>query len=499
MARNKPSQLGYLMDLLGISAAELAEYLNTDRTNVSKWKTGTRPFSRTSSYYERVVRYLIEKNTNLVGGVLQDFFKSIYKSDITDEENYIPICIRRFLNNSEVAEAAKAILNDSNESLYSASFTVYRGANGRQAAFMRMLDVADAQPEPCEIHILEIDQFEWAIQDMSFFNTMIERLKKLLNNGHKIKIIHLFAKNYHGYSMVLRQFSALIFHKNIRQYILSYEYSKRLAFCIFTIKDKLLIKGTGMRSSLKELYTSMFTDKLTISHMSAMFDECLNVVKPIFIAEKAADINRIIKTIEQGSNNEPMYFSGAMASIMTMSHELITEILDQNNLSAAERISCIRARNILLNFVKNTDGNTAGGQFFSEVSIKEPLVYDKIVHYGMSSFTSVPVIVTRDQYLRHLNDTADFIDTYRQFNIALNPVVRDYDTLAFGWFKKNTWAFAGNKRMDGSENKLMFFEDQTLINQFTDVYDEIYLNTPSEYRDHAKVAEIFRNIVRKMR
>ncbi len=499
MARNKPSQLGYLMDLLGISAAELAEYLKTDRTNVSKWKTGTRPFSRTSSYYERVVRYLIEKNTDLVGGVLQDFFKSIYKDDITDQDNYIPICIRRFLNNSEVAEAAKAILNDSNDYLYSASFTVYRGANGRQAAFMRMLDIADAQPEPCEIHILEIDQFEWAIQDMSFFNTMIDRLKKLLNDGHKIKIIHLYAKNYRGYSMVLRQFSALIFHKNIKQYILSYEYSKSLAFCIFTIKDKLLIKGTGMRSSLKELYTSMFTDRLTINHMSTVFDECLNVVKPISIAEKTADINRTIKIIEQNANNEPMYFSGAMVSIMTMSHELMTEILDQNNLPAVERISCIKSRNTLLNLFKTSEGNTTGGQFFSEVSLKEPLVYDKIVHYGMSSFTSVPVIVSRDQYLRHLNDTADFIETHRQFNIALNHVVRDYDTLAFGWFKKNTWALAGNKKLDGSENKLMFFEDQTLINQFTDAYDEIYANTPSEYKDHGYVADILRRIARSGR
>ena len=84
MSNNKFS---YLLNLLKISPSQMAEYLNVDRTLVSKWKNGTRTISINSDYFDKALEFLILKNETLNAKLLENLLSSIYP-DLNNEVNH---------------------------------------------------------------------------------------------------------------------------------------------------------------------------------------------------------------------------------------------------------------------------------------------------------------------------------------------------------------------------------------------------------------------------
>lgn len=59
MKSKQQTPLAYLMALLGVSLADLGEYLYVAQTSVSKWKTGSRPLRPESPHFDGIVEYFV--------------------------------------------------------------------------------------------------------------------------------------------------------------------------------------------------------------------------------------------------------------------------------------------------------------------------------------------------------------------------------------------------------------------------------------------------------
>ena len=140
MSNNKFS---YLLNLLKISPSQMAEYLNVDRTLVSKWKNGTRTISINSDYFDKALEFLILKNETLNAKLLENLLSSIYP-DLNNEVNhnlYLMNHLKNYiLNDNNDNKISKTNETIAPNSIYSASVPIYSSEENMLLGILNMLD-----------------------------------------------------------------------------------------------------------------------------------------------------------------------------------------------------------------------------------------------------------------------------------------------------------------------------------------------------------------------
>lgn len=493
MTREKLAPFGYLMDLLKISAKDLEKVLRIEKTSISKWRSGARPFNTDSEYFPILIEYLNKRNIESKQLVLESFFSIIYPDEDSNDSDYILNCITRFLNNKNVSPLSKIVVKDANNSLYHTQISMYYGMEGRNNAVSLLLDIAEISETPTKIYILEQDQFIWAGSNMQCMYSLIHRIEKLMDAGHTVEHIMVLDNDYPSYRLFLREMIPLAFHSSAISYFASSAYRKNCGMSIYIIPDQILIIGFFDKDGNKEMISCVTGDKLLISHHLRMIENLKSSIPPVFVTQKDKDKTKLINILKNDiRNREPVYYAGKNLSISTMSEELLENILKENNLSKTAKKRGMDFYYTLRANVENSATDSFGGYYLYLNDIITPLLFDKIIANSISAILHERVCITKEQYMRHFGDTAELLMKNPRYRVILNQGHSHFG--GNSWFKRDSWSMSFKLNQETGENKVFFGENIPFINIFITEYDEIWGSTAQRFKDNSYVSKIFAQI-----
>ncbi len=491
MAGKNLSQLGYLMELLNLSATELSEYLNIERTTVSKWKSGARAFSNNSHYSEAVIEFLIKKNNRRGSRVLNRFFESIYSKTGCVSNDCLRKSITKFIGETEVPAVPPLPCYNEKGALYKSNFYIYRGAEGRKHAVSLMLTSAKNLDVSSQICFLENSGFQWVGNDENYLHELTDSLRQILEMGHKIDLITLVSFDYLPNGFLLKNLLCLSLYDNFKYYIAGARFSKLMSLGIYAIKDRFLAMGLNGDLNLASMYTSIFHDKLTVNQTLTLFDNFKSITQPVRLASKKSEKDEAIKIIRDSEKTrEPLFFVGNYLSVATMSRELFYTILENNSLSKPDRDRCIAFFNSVKAAINISSFNVNGGFLFYHDNIADRLKYESVALPELCALSAKCVTMTRAQYLHHLRETAEFLLDNPKIRVFVNHGKLEYNNIDCMWFKKNIWTMLIAAKNCKFSNRFIFSEESLLIKIFTFEIEEAWHIAPHEHCGNSSVADI---------
>ena len=278
MSNNKFS---YLLNLLKISPSQMAEYLNVDRTLVSKWKNGTRTISINSDYFDKALEFLILKNETLNAKLLENLLSSIYP-DLNNEVNhnlYLMNHLKNYiLNDNNDNKISKTNETIAPNSIYSASVPIYSSEENMLLGILNMLDSVINDGIPQKLIFIFNDTLDLLMDYDNFRNKWLEKVLTLLNMGCKLRLAYTIGNS----SKLFIYLSSLIFHKNcsILSYMNSSNYdSKKISFHI--IEDrKIFLSIYHCEERNLYSYGAIFFDPVSIDFYTKIAEDIISKAKP---------------------------------------------------------------------------------------------------------------------------------------------------------------------------------------------------------------------------
>ncbi len=487
------SNLAVLMDLLNISTVDLSKAINMERTSISKWRHGTNRIMVDMPYFEEIVNYFVQKNESLGNELLEDFFEGIYPVKKRLHKDYLKRCIRNYILNIPDSKMPFP-KND----IYF-NVTKLNGADGRMSMFTSFLETAEKSPTPCTIKVFETDQLEWVSCNMQYCVTLYQKLKNVLNLGHKVEFVFQFVENYSIKQILHQMFTELSFHDNLSIFIYSTKPNRPSISSIYVLSEQKAIVGYWFDDDLEEMTSCLFNNKQYAEIQEKIFEKYKATSTPIPASIKLPELGKMFRCINASNKrNEAYYYSGKALSLATMSKELFDEVVDSNNFTNEQKKICNEYYNVFRSNIENSGDHEMSGFYYVLDEIIALLDYPTITNYVLSAITGKLVEMSREQYLRHFKDTAEILlkdNRYRvllHYTVASTPVPISHPK--YIWCKNESWVILINTDDVSGKTKFMFNDDPHVSRMFQLSFYNIYSKVSNQNKDNAYVAKIFMKI-----
>ncbi len=484
------TKFGYLMNLLHISITELGNAINIERTSISKWKTGSRRLPVEQPYFEKIIDYFILKNETLGTDLLEDFFESMFPRKKRTKD-YLRKCIRNYILNIPDRRGAEDI--EESDDLFVSYHTTYLGVEGRRNALLALFRRAEKMTTPVKITLLEYDDFQWVGGDMEFFLLFFHCLNKLLHMGHNVELIMYVGNNGVPNYELHRNFLQVCQHDNIKLYFLPTRFAKKYGTSLYGIEQKLIVMGYNGMDDISQMTSFLSQDKVLVNAQYRLINNLKEASCPSQVIEKFEDAQKMKSIFEHSSQKMNDYYHLApFLSFVTMSEELMHEVLDQNKATPFQRQMCCEAYQLFRKNVESSDPDSMSGFYYMLDHLKALLSYETAIHYSMSSITGMVVKTSRAQNLRHFHDSAEMLLKDKRYKIVLH----NSPISGLLWIKDGSWCLRVKPGNFGCKSKYTFTDDVRVIESLKITFHTLYdsttrINTNSEY-----IADLFMKISR---
>ncbi len=497
MPKKQLSNLGYLMEMLSISAKELSLAINIDQTSVSRWRTGIRKPPVDMPYFHVIVNYLIQKNMDIGGGLLEDFFGSVYPTQRQSVKDDLPKHIRNYILNIPVEQTSSTDV-DTLPNYANSYMSVAKqvGVEGRHSMVITLLESAEKLTAPSVIKIFETEQLGWISNNMNFTVTFYQKLKKVLDLGHKVEFIFQTLDTSYLDIELQYVFLELAFHENLNIYLYSSKANIAHVCSIYSLSRRLTVVGYCFDNDFKNMLSCMYADRQFIEAHERLWEKYKLSSPIVTLATKKFEFEKIINKIKALRLREGSYFHmGKALSTATMSKELLSEILEGNQLTKEQKRLCFEFYHLLRESIESSETDHMSGFYYVLDEISAPLNFPTITNYILSAITGKVVQMSKEQYQRHFRDTAELLQRDSRYRIILYydtlPASLPVSTPLLIWHKSECWMAVINTDDYSGKIKFLFGDNLKVMNalpiKFRDIYDRI----PDYKKDNAYVAELF--------
>ena len=496
MSNNKFS---YLLNLLKISPSQMAEYLNVDRTLVSKWKNGTRTISINSDYFDKALEFLILKNETLNAKLLENLLSSIYP-DLNNEVNhnlYLMNHLKNYiLNDNNDNKISKTNETIAPNSIYSASVPIYSSEENMLLGILNMLDSVINDGIPQKLIFIFNDTLDLLMDYDNFRNKWLEKVLTLLNMGCKLRLAYTIGNS----SKLFIYLSSLIFHKNcsILSYMNSSNYdSKKTSFHI--IEDrKIFLSIYHCEERNLYSYGAIFFDPVSIDFYTKIAEDIISKAKPTLYKLNAytlydtlfRQIN--IQANEIFANHHTIYYYDKIPTIYpTISEDLFYEILC-NSIQSKDTIKKEFDLFKKINqYIKDHYYKNERKHFYPIDSLIKMADMDTIVYReALNQFPKL--VVSNSQFKRHMKELADYLLSNEKFNICLCPTTLIPSAPSVHcWCKKNERLIIFD---DNYISQVKMCSDASFTNSVCNLLEHQFLCAPENLKSKTIVADFLRSL-----
>lgn len=484
MKTKKITPLGYLLKLLNISYTELAAEIHLERSSISKWTLGTRTFGLTSEYYHEVVSYLLKINKTKKRNRLEYFFTQYYK----DSEASVEECVNAFLNEKEISESFQKYLLNEQEMLTYCDIGVSVTVQGRFILLMEILEEAMASKKKEEIILFDKQQFGWLKDDRKSLEKLKDKLGSLLEKGHKITLIsdiHYLEDTYiFGFVLVF-----LYRYRDFSEYFYPTDKNPKIPFSYYVLKGKTTVQGTSMADG--RLYSIVLKDEFSTIVAWESITGHLKNCTPHGVLQEENQRRKAFYFIHQvASNEDVIYLYTSALSFVSMSRELLIEILIYNKVKK-ERVEQV------LDLHEHHQEKTAKNSkapfrhFCYKHHIEEMLKCDYYYLEELSYLVDKKIMVPHELVLRHVKDTVKKLEISKGYHIGLiyDPLPIDRTEHSF-LCKKNHYLISFNVFV-------RFSRDLGLVNQLVMLLDKQWCEgLPEKSKDQVLIRSWLESLIK---
>ena len=480
--------IGFLIDLLKISLTQMAQFVNVDRTLISKWKTGVRKLDVNAIYFDRVLDFLIHKNNELGINSLESLFSSIYldNSDKIISKVQLKKYLKRFIINNDTSENLCEKINVLDGCSYVASVPIYHGLESQKKAMMNILEVASREEIPTIITFIFMGLFDFLIDKNDFLNNWIKKVMELLNKGFKVELI------YSSYSVsdFFVYLCSMATHKNCKISSYTSVIDNRSNFLLHNIQNKIALYGFSEKSTaFTNTFSYIYSDPISLLKYSIM---AKNIVKD----SEESFISYDLKLLSKQGINMNNYVNG-------------NDILKHNTIYCYNKtpLQALISDDLYLDVLSNS--LTCQDQInkeFSKFKIRKEKIFNTLEHNKIIRFFSIKellnissqevysysnLVITKKQFKQYMNQLGDMLLNEPNLHICLYmDDIEAIESSNFFWCKKNEYMFI----FDNNTNNLKYCKDISIIASISKLFEKKYLNTFEEFKDKYSVSKFLKNL-----
>lgn len=299
MNNKSPSSLALIMDVLHITAVDMAANIHVDPSLISRWKTGKRPFNNSSGHYENVLNYIIDMdeaiNYQNIGFFMKSYFPDI---EIKTRDDVYKLLDLWFSMN---AKNQIGILSDNNsDTSTSAIVQIVKSRKEKCASLLNMLEMALTLPSETKLFLMFDTSTDSLFDEPGFYSAWIQKLIRIADSSHEIYCIY---NNDSFYTCIvnLKNFMHLCQTGNFHTYYTNKSFTS--FFDLLVLENTLAITNF-VNSVHSEKYTLfLFSHHELIKIFEKEYFYYLSNCKPIF--EKEENCNHIWQLLSSIQYIEP--------------------------------------------------------------------------------------------------------------------------------------------------------------------------------------------------
>jgi len=445
MTSNKNNPLSYIMEILNISGQQLADILLVDRSLVSKWKNGSRPFNASISHFNNAILAFIKFNEQQNIQILERFFKQVIPTLDISAENWLNQALRMWLSGTLDCEAP--IINKKNiKCLYSTYIDIYSGNSGIQNAFLALFDYALSLPPGQQLLFSDFTDIEWLLEDQHFKTLWQQKLLEILEKGHYISIIHNTGRTAKNLSGILFKWLPLYFYKNLTSHYYQQIDKNASAPSVYIIKGHYALMSMCSTNNEKDRYTAIYKDFFSISQMENIFHNRLTHSKELvsLYDYSSKNVKNFFNNISlYGEKKDDSYFFTPIPIFASMHSNTLLHVLKDNKVNE----SCINKIMDIHSFINNffiqsvTKYNIR--HFHDLYSLKRYSELVEIPSLELSTISNQKIMISKKHCHLHISNLIKLLEDNENYNVSLYS----FDKLNFPrkislWVKQNCFVYS---------------------------------------------------------
>jgi hypothetical protein len=350
-------KLDMLMKIQNVTNSRLARSLSVDPSLVSRWRTGARKPSQKNDYIKEISIYFsthakmdFQKVAlyEIMGLDINESKNKLYPLTdllytwLADKESPDKIFVEKFFNNlsktpkknfNKLINSKKSInkINNNNKKAEKKDIEILNGLEGKRKGVIKFLKAVIAEDEQITLLLYSNEDMEWLSGDKDFFNKWSLLLKKVIQQGHKIKIIHTIKREMSEMLAAIDYWMPFYLTGSIEPYYYPKYQENIFRRTMFVAPGTAALNCSTVSEYSDKAQQFLYWNPEKISHLTEEYNTFLKRCRPlmrIYTGENTYNFNQL--QIEFKEQQAEMISIADMPSFFTMPESLLENFIKRN-------------------------------------------------------------------------------------------------------------------------------------------------------------------------
>lgn len=477
------TRLSLIMQHLHLSATELARAIHVHPSLVSRWKNGDRALSNNSEHLNKIVDYIIERDTLTEYKNIDVFLKQYRDLNITsrkDAQEYL----KEYL-----ATAEQYVYHNQGGNLVipkTGEVNIYQGGREKKQAFLSFLEHC-LTFEPGETIYIMIGEDMNKFLDMNpYYAKWSALLHKTIEHGHNIHFIYSYT--YQSIITNVKNFYWLASHENWFPYSTGDASIASNSGNLVILKDSLALCDFYTEPQDNKTPLFSFSDDIIVKQLQKLMISVLNQSHLLKVNEQFQKLKNTYSFIRKRIGaDEPIYVYDESLFIFPISLDLMRQILKDNNLTDDEIMEYLERYNSIFYKPFVSKKSTFFKRFIINVDrLHETLSGDKYM-LPPDLIGEKGIIIDRKYYKKYIEEILIYLNRPPEKKDIEFAFVDNSEALEsmemMTMVKKNLFALVWPALITDTLSKPILFSYNPIVTDAWDVYDNLWNNIENEYKN----------------
>ncbi|MGM0421370.1 MAG: hypothetical protein ACQEQG_10350 [Bacillota bacterium] len=343
-------KLDILMKTLQVSNRRLARALSIDPSLVSRWRTGARRPSEKADYVKDISEFISTYTTRdyQKAAVYEVMGMEIDRSQmhlypladhlhiwLAKGKTSNEVFVEKFFNNLNKKENDKLTVDDVPEEIKveagKEDLEILQGTAGKRKGVIKFLQAVAASESKTTLLLYSNEDMEWLTGDKEFHHKWGRLLRKVIANGHKIKIIHTIKRDMSEMLAAIDYWMPLYLSGAIEPYYYPKYQENIFRRTIFVAPGISALTCSTVSEYADKAHQILYWDAQKIKDLTAEYNSLLErcrLLMRIYTGENTYNFNQL--QIEFAEQPGEMISIASVPSFFTLPESLLKELLNKN-------------------------------------------------------------------------------------------------------------------------------------------------------------------------
>ncbi len=487
MEQQNLSRLGMIMDALNISGKELAAALHVDHSLVSKWRNNKRSLLPHSSHSQNLAEVLLAFQERSEHKILYPILRAYSPTADLEDPQKAQDVLRAWLTDRTPSSQRPLWAGQypEHQGWYDAQFRIWPDNAGRRRAVLDFLDQALAEPPGQTLQLISQEDMQWIVEDPEFVHSWQEKLRMVLQYGHRIEVIHWVDRDPASIQPVLESWLPLHLTGRIQSWFYPSYVDLSYRLTLFLLKGRLALVGMQPAGGSSQRLTALYGDPISQTQYEAMFAQFVSECQPLVKTRPTTETCQLLDELlgQNSGAGETTFWVSSLPPASAYSSFLLAELMESNAVPAELRDRCHHYHRL----VREHWQGRGQRWLVSLEALRAGLAANRLLNPELSVLTGQAIVLNGDQIRRHLAELQQHL--LQSENCAMAFVETSAMTKAAPinlWIEENHAVVAWSEHPQLSYSATAI--EPTVVRAFYQHYEERWNSVPRIQREPESVA-----------